>query len=100
MRLERQAPPSQAYPTLVTATWCPLSRAAGAFWREAAHIADSRLRLLLVDSAEGHRVVAAHNVAGTPCLILSPTETIHGLDLSRAEAAALLRRQAGVMHAT
>lgn len=83
--------PYQVFPTLLTADWCPLSRAAGAFWIEAAGSARRRLRLLDAASREGIRFMAAMGVAGVPCLVLSPSSMIYGLDISRAEAAAVLK---------
>ena len=83
-------PPSPVFPTLVTANWCPLSRAAGAFWIEAAGSARRRLRLLDAASREGVRFMAAMGVAGVPCMVLSPSLLIYGLDMSRSEAAAAL----------
>jgi len=91
--------PSGAYPTLLAADWCPLSKAAGAFWKEAAHIAGSRLRLLTIDSEEGVRLATTENIAGVPCLVLSPTRRFYGLDLSRSEATELLSRHTEIEHA-
>ncbi|BBD07168.1 thioredoxin family protein [Desulfovibrio ferrophilus] len=90
---------SRIFPTLITADWCPLSKAAGAFWKEAAHMAGCRLRILQIDSDEGRRVATEENIAGVPCLVLSTSLHVYGLSLSRSDAAALLRREAEIAHA-
>lgn len=91
--------PCEAYPTLVTANWCPLSRAARSFWAEAANAAGRKLRILDASSGEGVRFMAAMGIHGVPCLVLSPATRLYGLEHSRSEAASILKHHPEVADA-
>ncbi len=83
----------QVFPTLFASDWCPQSQASRCFWQEAADMAGCRLRTLDADTSEGRRMMLRSDVAGVPCLLVSPSRRIYGIPMSLTRAADFLQKR-------
>ena len=81
-----------SYPTLVTATWCPYTLTSIKFWEDAASSVGISLNVVHAGTEEGDRIIFSADVAGVPCLIAKPQSVFYGLQISRPEAFAFLKK--------
>lgn len=76
---------------LVTASWCPFTSKAAAFWSEAANVAGHTLSIVDAESEDGHAALLHAGGSGVPCLATAPGLLIHGImTVSEEEARAFL----------